>query len=267
MTTKTDEIKALKAAMAKMQTELKEDMVKLQTSDRLKTEFLSMVSHELRTPITPIRGYVSLLCRGKLGTLNKQQKEALEVINRQSAHLEELIENLLDISRIELGKPIPTKMEPLNIKELIESAAQAEKITLQNHNLKLKLDINKKLPRVLGDKSKLKRVLTNLIGNAIKFAKEKDEIRIRVLKEGTFVRIEIIDHGLGLDPGNLEKIFEKFFQVDSSPTRNTQGIGMGLAIARDLIELHNGKIWAESKGLKQGTAIILLLPTINENIY
>ena len=128
-------------------------------------------------------------------------------------------------------------------------------------------DINKKLPQVLGDKSKLKRVLTNLIGNAIKFAKEKDEIRIRVLKEGTFVRIEIIDHGLGLDPGNLEKIFEKFFQVDSSPTRNTQGIGMGLAIARDLIELHNGKIWAESKGLKQGTAIILLLPTINENIY
>jgi len=267
MTTKAAEIKALKAAMAKMQAELKEDMVKLQTSDRLKTEFLSMVSHELRTPITPIRGYASLLSREKLGPLNKQQKEALVVINRQSEHLEELIENLLDISRFELGKPIPMNLEPIPLKELLGSIAQAEKILLSNHKLKLKLEIKKNLPLVLADQSKLKRILTNLIGNAIKFAKEKDTIKVRAFKKDNLARIEVIDHGLGLEKQNLERVFEKFFQVDSSIARHVPGIGMGLAIAKEMAELHSGKIWAESKGLGKGTKLVLLLPLANENIY
>ncbi|MBU0502352.1 MAG: ATP-binding protein [bacterium] len=261
---RTTDLEESRKAILHMMRDLKEDMTKLQTIDRLKTEFLSMISHELRTPITPIKGYVSLLMDGKLGPLSVQQKEALRVISRQSTHLQDLIESLLDVSRLELGKPIPAKMEKISMTALLEEVVAASIITLQNNNLKLKLEIKEPIPAILGDIIKLKRVITNLIGNTVKFTHENDEIILRLFKEKQNVRLEVIDHGLGIAQENIEKIFTKFFQIDSSVSRSVGGIGLGLAIAKELIELHHGKIWAESKGLGKGTKFIFTIPIAKE---
>lgn len=239
---------------------LKEDMVKLQAVDRLKTEFLSMVSHELRTPITPLKGYLSFLLSNRFGKINIKQRKALSVLNRQSDHLEDLIESLLDISRLELGKPLPIQMHPLSLDQLIRKVNENIKINVKGRGIALKLDIKTKLPSIIGDEIRLKRVLANLIGNALKFTSKGGSITIRAKPDKKNIRIEIVDNGIGIEGQYLGKIFEKFFQIDSSYTRAAGGLGMGLAISKELIEVHGGKIWAESKGLGKGTTLIITLP-------
>lgn len=248
-------------AILHMMKDLKEDMTKLQTIDRMKTEFLSMVSHELRTPITPLKGYLKLLLAGKIGKLAPNQIDTLHVLEHQGEHLEDLIDSLLDISRLELGKPIPTKKEPLSIKNVITDVAEAMVISAENRGLKLEQDLPDTLPAIFGDEIKIKRVLSNLIGNALKFTPKGGKIQVRATTQDASVRIEVLDNGIGLSKVNLEKIFEKFYQVDSSFTRAAGGIGMGLSIAKELVELHGGKIWAESKGLGNGSKFIFILPT------
>lgn len=257
---RTIDLEQSRKAILHMMKDLKEDMTKLQTIDRLKTEFLSMVSHELRTPITPLKGYLSLLLAGKMGKVMPKQKNTLQILSRQTEHLEDLIGSLLDISRLELGKPIPTSTKPLSIKKVIEDVIEALQVTVEGRGLKLEFKSDKQLPTIVGDDIKLKRVLTNLIGNASKFTPKGGQININAGVEGHNVRIEVVDNGIGLAREYQEKIFEKFFQIDSSYTRAAGGIGMGLAIARELVELHGGKIWAESGGLGRGARFIFTLP-------
>jgi len=252
-------------AILHMMKDLKEDMNKLETIDRMKTEFLSMVSHELRTPLTPLKGYVKLLLGGKLGTVAQPQVNALHVLERQGDHLENLIDSLLDVSRLELGKPIPTKKEPISIKKVLEEVAEAMAISIDNRGLALQMDIPKTLPTILGDEIKIKRVLSNLLGNAMKFTPKGGKIQVRASSEGDQVRVAVIDNGIGIAKENLEKIFDKFYQVDSSYTRAAGGIGMGLSIARELVGLHGGKLWAECKGMGSGSSFIFTLPTTAAN--
>ncbi len=247
-------------AIMHMMKDLKDDMNKLQVIDRMKTEFLSMVSHELRTPITPIKGYLALLMAGRMGELPAKQREVLQILSNQSDHLEDLIGSLLDISRLELGKPIPTNMQPLSLVKIFTEVIQALRITTEGRGLKLELKTDKDLPTVIGDDLKLKRILTNLVGNASKFTSKGGLITVQLSLDGPNIRVEVVDNGLGLAREYKEKIFEKFFQVDSSYTRAAGGIGMGLAIARELVELHGGKIWAESDGLGRGAKFIFTLP-------
>ncbi|MDD5382456.1 MAG: ATP-binding protein [Candidatus Margulisbacteria bacterium] len=257
---RTVDLEESRKAILHMMKDLKEDMFKLQTIDRLKTEFLSMVSHELRTPMTPIKGYVSLFLSGKMGSLLPAQIEAIKVISRQSEHLLDLIESILDVSRLELGKPIPTKMEPLSLEKVVREVLEANIINFENRGLSYQLDISNNLPTILGDEIKIKRILTNLIGNSIKFTPKGGALQIRVSLDDSNAQVEVSDNGIGLAKEHMEKIFEKFFQVDSSYTRATGGIGMGLAIAKELAELHGGRIWAKSDGLGKGSSFFFTIP-------
>ncbi len=256
---RTADLERARKTVQNMLKDLKEDMVKLQAIDRMKTEFLSMVSHELRTPITPIRGYLSLLLKGGMGKLSPKSKKALNILAGQSEHLNTIIDSMLDISRIELGKPIPTASESLSMKAIIQDVADAMKIQAEAKGHHLIIDLSKDLPTITGDGIKLRRVLTNLIGNAIKFSPEGGEIKIRSFPEDSKIRVEVADNGIGIAKENLEKVFEKFHQVDSSFTRSAGGIGMGLTLARELVELHGGKLWAESEGLGKGTKFVFTL--------
>ncbi|MEE8637967.1 MAG: ATP-binding protein [Candidatus Margulisiibacteriota bacterium] len=257
---RTADLEKARRAVQHMLKDLKEDMVKLQAIDRMKTEFLSMVSHELRTPLTPIKGYLSLLLKGKMGKFPPKSQKALNVLNMQSTHLHTLIDSMLDISRIELGKPIPTIKESLSIKAIIQEVADAMEILAEEREHHLMVDLSKDLPDITGDVIKLKRVITNLLGNAIKFTKKGGEIKVRAFAENLKIRVEVIDNGIGIAKENIEKVFEKFHQVDSSFTRSAGGIGMGLTLARELVELHGGKLWVESEGLEKGSKFIFTLP-------
>ncbi|MGB9612855.1 MAG: sensor histidine kinase [Candidatus Margulisiibacteriota bacterium] len=257
---RTANLEASRKAILHMMKNLHEDMDKLRLIDRMKTEFLSMVSHELRTPLTPIKGYLYLLTTEKMGKLSEEQKKALEIISRQSEHLQTLIDSILDLSRIERGVPIPLKKEPLSIKSVIEEVVEAMKIQAQACELKVSLELQENLPTIMGDPIKLKRVITNLLGNALKFTPRGGEIKIRAFAADSAIRIEVIDNGIGIAPENLERIFEKFYQVDSSLTRPAGGMGIGLSIAKEIVELHGGKIWAESEGLGRGSKFIFILP-------
>jgi signal transduction histidine kinase len=199
-----------------------------------------------------------------MGEINPEQKNALEIVRRQSEHLHSMIDNILDISRFELGKPIPVNLEPISIKQIIEETAEAVVIQAKQRGIDLVLDIQSDLPTILGDSVKLKRVVTNLVGNALKFTPEGGAIKVKSFVYGTNIQVEVVDTGIGIDKDNLGKIFEKFYQVDSSTTRATGGIGMGLTICKELVALHGGKIWAESEGISRGSKFIFLLPIKKE---
>jgi signal transduction histidine kinase len=261
---RTNDLEKARKAVLHMLKDLKEDMVKLQTIDSLKSEFLSMVSHELRTPITPIKGYLTILLAGGVGALSPSQHKFLTVISRQTEHLLDLIESLLDISRLELGKPIPTVKEPLSMKKVIENITEGLDIIAKSRQITLDTQVAEELPTIIGDETKLKRVVTNLIGNSLKFTSKGGKITVRGFVEGDNIRVEVIDNGIGIAREYTEKIFTKFFQVDSSYSRSAGGIGMGLAITRELVELHGGKVWAESEGVGKGAKFIFVLPTAKE---
>lgn len=257
---RTTDLEKARKAVTHMLKDLKTDMVKLQAIDRMKTEFLSMVSHELRSPLTPIKGYLSLLLDGKLGNFTAESEKALKILAKQSDHLHTLIDSLLDLSRLELGKPIPTVKEPINLQMIIQEIADAMKIQAEGKDQKLETSISKNLPTIIGDPTKLKRILINLIGNAIKFTPKDGEIKVQASVKDTNIQVEVIDSGIGISAENKEKVFERFFQVDSSVTRSATGMGMGLSLAQELVELHGGRLWVESEGPGKGCKFIFTLP-------
>jgi signal transduction histidine kinase len=263
---RTKEVEEARRATLHMLKDLKEDMAKLETVDRMKTEFMSMVSHELRTPLTPIKGYLSLILDDKVGQISDEQRKALKIVIKQSNHLQELIESLLDLSRLELGKPIPIVKAPLSIKEIFDDIIDSVKLQLETRELTLKVEAEGDLPAIMADGVKLKRILSNLLSNSIKFTPRGGEIKLRVLPKPGGIRIEVIDNGIGIQQDQLEKIFERFYQIESAYTRETGGIGMGLTIARELAEMHGGQLWAESAGLGKGTKFVMELPVEGGNV-
>lgn len=259
---RTADLEGSRKAVLHMLQDLKENVEKLKSVDRMKTEFLSMVSHELRTPLTPIKGYISLILSGKLGALTDEERPALEVVLKQSAHLATLIDSLVDLSRFELGKTLPPRKEPLAIRSVIEEVVSAMEIQANNKNIKVYSRLTDPLPTIMGDKAKIERALTNVFGNAIKFTPYGGEITIQAQTEGNNVRIEFTDNGIGIAKENLNRVFEKFFQVDSSYTRAAAGMGMGLPLAKEFIESHGGKMWIDSKGLGKEVTVSFTLPII-----
>lgn len=257
---RTADLEKSRKVILQMHEELKGDLVKLQTVDRMKTEFLSMISHELKTPLAPIYSYLELLKDKVIGPINQKQKEALLAIKKQSEHLNSLIDSLLDISRLELGKPVLIERRPLSYKKIIEDTVEVMRLDIEKKGLELEVKAPPDLPSLLGGEAKLKRLITNLLGNAQKFTPKGGKITIKVFEEDGSIQTQIIDTGIGIAPEHLEKIFEKFYQVDSSYTREAGGIGMGLTIAKETVEAHGGKIWAESEGLEKGARFCFTLP-------
>jgi len=259
--TKTkEEMLGLLNETRKKSAEIRQLYVELKGVDKMKTEFLSVISHELRTPLTPIKGYLDLLLTSKLGELSDQQRVVLVTMQSQSEHLLKTIDSILDVSRMEYGKVVEIEKSPLLINQTIRKVAEGMMGLFNDKRIELELELPETVPTMLGDETKIDRVLTNILGNALTFTPAGGRVVIKTLGEEGGVRVEIADDGIGLARENLEKIFEKFYQVDNSYTRKVGGIGIGLTLAQEIVNAHGGKIWAESDGLGRGARIIFTLP-------
>jgi two-component system sensor histidine kinase BarA len=218
---------------------------KLKELDHLKSTFVSVVSHELRTPMTSIKGYVENLLDGLAGALTDKQTRSLERVKHNIDRLTRMINELLDLSKIEAGR-LELHLAPIDVVDLVEDVVENYRATARQKSIMLRAVLHAPLPMVRADTDKLHRVLINLVHNAIKFTPEGGEILVEVGTRGAdFVEVTVIDNGNGIPPNELDKIFDKFYWSKSAPVE-ARGAGLGLAIAKNLIELHGGSIRVES---------------------
>lgn len=261
MSTIADQM-AISVENAKVYEKEKEAVKRLIEIDKMKTELISMVSHELRTPLTSIKGFLAHFLTGTTGPVNDTQKKFLEIMSNEGDHLLELIDGLLEFSRIERGV-FTIKKEPVQIDKLINGIIESFKPQLDAKKIKLTLRLNASDISFVGDELKIGQVLRNLIGNSIKFVRESPEIEVfsRVSPDGN-IEVGIKDNGIGIDKDHLTKIFNKFYQVDASLTRKVGGLGLGLAISKEIIDAHGGHILALSEGIGKGSTFIFTLPVI-----
>jgi len=223
-----------------------------------KTDFVSSVSHELRTPLTSIKGYASILISGKLGALPEEARQRIEKINHHSDELAQLVNDLLDISRIESGR-IAMNQEPQDLKIIADDAVDLLSMQLKEKQITLNTDMPAESYLVWTDKSQLERVFINLIGNAIKFTPPKGIINIGCHKVNNRVQVDITDTGCGIPSEAQEAIFEEFYRVDNPINQQVKGTGLGLTLVKHIIEAHKGRIWVKSK-VGQGSTFSFTLP-------
>lgn len=240
--------------------ELRQKNRELQKMDHIKSDLISNVSHELRTPLTSIAGYTKLMLHEKTGPLVPSQKECLKIINGETDRLTRLITNLLDVSRLESGK-IRFKAEAINLKAIAQHIIEIVRPSAEEKKLTLRITCPEEIPLVMGNSDLLNQVYTNLIGNAIKFTEPGGEITIGIRIEKNTVESYVQDTGQGIKKEDIPKLFERFYQVDSSSTRVHGGTGLGLAIVKHIISAHNGKIWCESE-VGKGTRFVFQLRKI-----
>lgn len=217
----------------------------VQQANLAKSKFVSVVSHELRIPMTSIKGYTDLILKGAAGEVSDQQSKFLEIIQNNVGRMSVLVSDLSDISRIEMGR---LKLEPamVQLHEYIEETIQRLQHRLAEKKHITELKLSEALPAVFADPDRLVQVLTNLVSNANKYTPEGGKIRIRARQEGEFVRIEVIDNGIGIQAEDQAKLFTQFFRSDDPLVREQQGWGLGLNLTKRLIELMGGTIRAES---------------------
>lgn len=221
---------------------------KIEELDKQKSNFLSMVSHELRTPLTTVAGYVSFLLTEKPGVLNQTQKESLKIAAETADLLNHLIEELLDLSKIERGE-FRVNLAHVDMAKVVHKAVTALRLYADSHEIGLECDLPHDLPLVWADKERILQVMTNLLENAVKFSRIGGKITIAasVDRQNSKVVFCVSDTGIGIPPDKRDRIFDKFYQADSSENRKYGGCGLGLAISKSIIELHRGKIWIESE--------------------
>ena len=245
--------------------EIKNKNQKLARLERLKSEFISIVSHELRTPLTSIKNSLDIMLSGRCGELTNAYNKFLTMAKRNSQRLSGIINDLLDLSKIEAGK-MDYHFEEINISTVVEYIKSTLSPLLREKEIELVIEDGKELPKIHADAQRLEQVLTNLVSNAIKFTPEKRKITIKTElvnaqsfkypdvfepmlaeAEGDYVLTSVQDEGIGIANENLLHIFDKFAQIENSLSRNVGGSGLGLPIARQLIEAHKGFIWCDSK--------------------
>jgi PAS domain S-box-containing protein len=226
-------------------------------ANRIKDEFLATLSHELRTPLTAIVGWARLLSTGDVDPTKYPQ--ALEAIVRNAKSQGRLIDDLLDVSRIVTGK-LHLEARSAEIAFVIKAAVNSVRLAAQAKNIRLDVDLPSESTRVFGDPDRLKQVMWNLLTNAIKFTPSDGRVHVSAERKDSFVTIKVSDTGPGIDPEFLPFVFERFRQADGTTTRRHRGLGLGLAIVRDLVELHGGTVLAESEGAGRGSTFIVTLP-------
>ena len=235
------------------------DITAEQEIAQMKNEFVSTVSHELRTPLTSIKGYIDLVLDGEAGEINEIQAEFLGIVKQNTDRLVELINALLDISRIESGR-IHLKVEPLDMREVITGAANTFRAVLDQTGTPIELRLPHALAKAAGDRDRVGQVLMNLISNAIKYSPEGGTVTIGARSSEREVVVSVKDRGLGISKDDQRNLFSKFFRVDSSMTREIGGTGLGLSICKTIIELLGGRIWVRSE-LGKGSTFSFSLPT------
>jgi signal transduction histidine kinase len=218
---------------------------RLEEVNQLKSEFVTVVSHELRTPLTAITGYIELLLEGQMGPLVAAQRQCLDMVTHNADRLVELIDDLLDIARIEAGK-VELKRTTLDLARLIQEVATVLHPPIEAKGQRLTLELAAALPTTSGDAERVRQILTNLLSNAHKYTPPGGCITVAARREAGRVRIDVHDTGIGLSPEEQARLFTKFFRAQHPMTREVGGTGLGLAITRSLVELHGGAITVTS---------------------
>lgn len=245
----------LQKEIAAKKSELEAANRKLQQLDKIKSDFVSNVAHEFRTPLTIIKGNVDLVNKGGLGSVAPAQKEmldsAINIVNR----LSRLVNDLLDISKMESGK-MELKKEPLDINAIIEENLAIFDKAIKDKKQRLQKELAKDIPMVNADRDKIMQVFVNLLSNAMKYTREAGQISIKTVSLEKEIMVEVTDTGEGVAPDNLDKIFDKFTRVTAE---KKEGTGLGLPIVKDIVSLHNGRIWVKSE-LGKGSQFYFTLP-------
>jgi signal transduction histidine kinase len=249
---------------------LERDKTELKELDKLKSAFLANMSHELRTPMNSIIGYTELLLDGVDGPMNAEQQQSLRRVKGGANRLLRLIDDILSMSRLESAK---TRLEikEIDVKALIDSVVPAFDPLIKQKGLTLTIDLGGHLPSVYGDEDKIQQVLINLLSNAVKFTHQGGILITAGLSRrgyvsgeaSSFLEVCVEDTGIGIREEDLKKVFGKFFQVDFSLVRRYEGAGIGLSVAKGLVEMHKGEIWATSK-LGEGSRFCFTLPLRRE---
>mgnify|MGYP001057391486 CR=1 FL=1 len=218
----------------------------LRAATEAKSAFLAHMSHELRTPLNAIIGFSDLLIYGVAGEINNQQRQCLEDILSSGKHLLSLINDILDLSKVEAGK-IDIRPESLRLADVVDDAVTTVKPMIDESKHKLVISVAEDLPPVYGDRNRLKQILLNLLSNAIKFTPDGGKLSLETSREGNFCKVSMVDNGIGIRKEDQTSIFEPFTQLDTQPGERKQGTGLGLALTKQLVELLGGKIWVESE--------------------
>jgi signal transduction histidine kinase len=242
--------------------ELEKKSVELQLASRHKSQFLANMSHELRTPLNAILGYTELIVDKIYGEIPPKALTTLERVQANGKHLLGLINDVLDLSKIEAGQ-INLTLTDYSVKDIVYNVYSAVESLANNKKISLKVDIAPELPQARGDERRLTQVLFNLVGNAIKFT-DDGEVAIKASSSNGSVTVAVHDTGPGISAADQEKIFEEFQQADSSTTKEKGGTGLGLAIAKRIVEMHGGRLWVESQ-LGQGATFSFMVPVKVEN--
>ncbi|MBU2550044.1 MAG: response regulator [Proteobacteria bacterium] len=237
-----------------------QDISHMKEMDRMKSEFVTMVSHELKAPLAAIQQQIEVLLEGMAGDLNDRQRHFLDRAQHRSQGLIDLINELLDISRIESGRII-SHQEPLDLVPLIGQVIEFIRPQADSKGMTITTDLPSSLPRVSADPRNMDEVFINLVNNSIKYSPEGSRIHVAADIAGDYVRIQVSDNGFGIPKDDIPKIFDKFYRVKTDKTRRITGTGLGLPIVKGIIEAHLGSIVAESQ-YGQGTTFKIELPIL-----
>ena len=230
--------------------------------DRLKSEFVATVSHELRTPMTSIKGYVEILLMGAAGALNEQQASFLQVVKTNTERLNILVNDLLDVSRIDAGK-VTLSIQPLDLASIANEVIQDQirQSEEDNRPMHFSVDAEPGLPRVPGDLERVRQIIANLVSNAYNYTPPNGQITIHIRRDQDEVQIGVKDNGIGIAPEEEKRIFERFYRGEDPLVLATAGNGLGLSISKQLVEMHQGRIWMESQGVPgYGSVFYVALP-------
>ncbi len=240
---------------------IQQQAAQLQQANQIKDEFLAVLSHELRSPLNPILGWIRLLQKGKLDPT--KQAEALKTIERNAKLQAQLVEDLLDISRIMRGK-LTLKEAPVNLNLVIAGAIETVHLAAEAKQIQIRRNLDQAPLLVSGDATRLQQVVWNLLTNAVKFTPNGGTVSVELRQIDHLAQIQVIDTGKGINPQFLPHVFEYFRQEDGSTTRKFGGLGLGLAIVRQIVELHGGTVGVESEGEDQGATFTVQLPLLEQ---
>jgi PAS domain S-box-containing protein len=251
----------LEAKVEERTRQLEESVTEARASNQAKSEFLASMSHELRTPLNAIIGFSQVLHEQYFGSLNDKQAEYLTDIVDSGKHLLSLINDILDLSKIEAGK-LELEVSGVKIAELLQNSLVMIKEKALVHNINLEVKIGKDIDgmEIIADERRLKQIMFNLLSNAVKFTPDGGAIGVEARKEGKELIISVSDTGIGIIPQEQKKLFGVFYQASGGIRDKTPGTGLGLAITKSIVEKHGGRIWMESEGINKGSRFTFTLP-------
>jgi signal transduction histidine kinase len=248
---------ALAIQNARLFQEIEDKSAQLEAASRHKSEFLANMSHELRTPLNAIIGFSEILAEKMFGDINEKQTEYLQDILESGRHLLSLINDILDLSKIEAGR-MELELAEFDLPSAIENALILVRERASRRGIRLGSTVDERLGRIDGDERKVKQVLLNLLSNALKFTPEGGRIEVGARLDGAVVEVSVVDTGIGIAPEDQAAVFEEFRQVGTAD-KKAEGTGLGLALSRKFIELHGGRIWVKSQ-LGAGSTFAFTLP-------